>query len=271
MINHSEGAAMPFIKGFTTHLKRSPRDMGSTIMTVPTANFRQQDTSLEQAMAATPEIRKNQFKIRLANMHDIQREASMLIQERYAQRGYGAQELSAAPNRLTIVAYEDMEAVGTLSVGFDSPAGLLCDDLYRTELDTLRASGRRACEFIKFAVASSASSTRTLAALFHVAFIYSHRIHGFDDVLIEVNPRHVRFYQRALGFKQIGAERTNRRVNAPAILLRGEFSYIGEQIMKFGGNPEARGKEKTIYPYGFGKREEQGILRRLEAMGAVRQ
>lgn len=258
---------------FNTHLKRSTRNMGSTIMTMPsllTSRPRTPAPSYQSASTIpSPAIKKNQFKIRLANMHDIQREASMLIQERYAQRGYDVQTLDADPNRLTIVAFDGMDPIGTLSIGFDSPTGLLCDELYPAEMGTLRASGRKLCEFIKFAAVSSPSSIKTLATLFHVAFIYAHRIHGFDEVVIEVNPHHLKFYQRALNFQQVGPERLNPRVNAPAVLLRGDFVHIGQQIRKFGGNPAGRKEEKSIYPYGFSEREEQGILQRLEAMAVA--
>ncbi len=260
--------------GIDTHLMRTLRNMGSTIMTMPSNSVRKLTASGQSsgnaAAGAASQIKKNQFKIRLANMHGIRREASLLIQERYAQRGYEVQELTEDPNRLTIVAFEDSDPIGTLSIGFDSSAGLLCDELYPAEMDALRTSGRKLCEFIKFAAVSSPSSIKTLASLFHVAFIYAHRIHGFDDVVIEVNPHHVKFYQRALNFRQVGPERLNLRVNAPAILLRGDFAYIGQQIRKFGGNPAGRREEKSIYPYGFSEREEQGILQRLEAMAVAR-
>ena len=36
--------------------------------------------------------------------------------------------------------------------------------------------------------------------LFHIAYIFARRMHDRTDLLIEVNPRHVRFYERMLGF-----------------------------------------------------------------------
>jgi hypothetical protein len=260
--------------GLADYPKRPSDSMGSTILAMPslgTARRRHATRYAEPGpLNVHDAVKKNQFKIRLANMHDIRKEACMLIQERYAERGYGTQELAEDPRRLTIVAYEGSDAVGTLSVGFDSASGLLCDDLYRHEIDALRGADRKVCEFIKFAVNTSASSIKTLASLFHVAFIYAHRIHGCDDVVIEVNPHHVKFYERALGFTQIGLQRINRRVNAPAILLRGKFTYIGEQLRIFGGRAEERKREKSIFPYGFGEREEQDIQQRLDAMGIAR-
>lgn len=255
--------------------KHELRDMGSTIMTLPSLKTRRRSieraTPQEQPFSAPDGIKENQFKIRLANAGGIRQEASMLVQERYLERGYGKQELGEDPNRVTVVAYESGAPVGTLSIGFDSPAGLLCDDLYRNEIDALRMSGAKVCEFIKFATSTSSSATKTMAALFHVVFLYAYRIHGCDKVVIEVNPHHVKFYRRALGFKPLGPERINRRVNAPAVLLQMRLDYIAAQIEKFGGRSDLRKEEKSLYPYFFSPEEERGILRRLMRMHEGRQ
>ena len=82
------------------------------------------------------------------------------------------------------------QVMGMLTVGFDSDEGLLADDLFPDEVDALRAAGRQVCEFTKLAVDTLVRSQRVLTAMFHVAFIQAHRIHGCDNLLIEVNPRH---------------------------------------------------------------------------------
>jgi hypothetical protein len=43
---------------------------------------------------------------------------------------------------------------------------------------------------------------------------------------MEVNPRHVGYYQRCLGFQQIGDLRQCQRVDAPAVLLHQEIEEI---------------------------------------------
>jgi len=210
---------------------------------------------------------KDQFKIRLAGARNIRSDASQLVEQRYMQRGYGQQAPVQGPHCQSIVAYEGQEVIGTLSIRFDSDEGLYCDDLYQEEIDALRADGRRVCELIKFAATTSSHSIKTLTtALFHVAFIYAHKLQHYDDVVIEVNPHHVKFYQRALGFQVIGPQRTNRRVNAPAILMRCEFANIGKQIKQFSGSGKASGVDKTLYPRMFSEQEEQGIFRRLAAL-----
>ena len=206
------------------------------------------------------------FKIRLANVTGIRSEANVLVKKRYAQRGYKTQDLEENPYRLTVVAYDGKEPTGTVSIGFDSSHGLLCDQLYKADIDKLRVSGRKVCEFTKLAVNSSSVSVPTLAALFHVAFLYAYKIYGADDIVMEINPHHAMFYKRALGFQKIGDETMNPRVNAPALLLRCECNYIDAQLQKFGGRIETRKHEKSIYPYGFSKEEEEGILLRLRKM-----
>jgi len=71
------------------------------------------------------------------------------------------------------------------------------------------------------------------------------------------------FYERMMGFKQLGPERICLRVNAPAVLLTLEMSYMSEQIEKYGGlGPDAK-NTKSIYPYFFSRTDELGITQRL--------
>ena len=86
---------------------------------------------------------------------------------------------------------------------------------------------------------------------------------GIDDLVIEVNPRHVRYYQRMLGFETIGKTRHNRRVDAPAVLMRLRFSHAHEQVERFGGRPDLGLSERSLYPYFFSVAEEASIVGRL--------
>ena len=87
-------------------------------------------------------------------------------------------------------------------------------------------------------------------------------------LLIEVNPRHVPFYRRALGFEPIGPERTNRKVNAPAVLLCASFESIAAGLKRFSGKHLEFPHERSLFPYGFSPREEAGILQRLKVLDA---
>ena len=97
-----------------------------------------------------------------------------------------------------------------------------------------------------------------LAGLFHTAYLYASVIRGYTHAVIEVNPRHVAFYGRALKFEPIGEERMNKRVNAPAVLLCAPFATIADGFARFAGKPEAPGAGRSLFVYGFPPEEEAG-------------
>jgi len=215
----------------------------------------------------TDHLGRRLFKIRAASSSGSRSSASILIHRMYATRGYRSSGLpdQESGNRITLMASDAEVIVGTITIGFDSADGLLVDDLFHDELVGMRRQGLALCEFTKLAMDSVVKSKRVLASLFHVAYIYAHRIRGFDNLLIEVNPRHVRYYEKMLGFVIKGPERLNLRVNAPAVLLSLDFKHAHEQINKFGGRPELAADERSLYPYFFSVPEEAGIFSRLQA------
>jgi hypothetical protein len=248
---------------------RQGRETGHTIIGVPHESAKQLRSLLldEERATVVPEVEDGQrlFKIRAADSFGHRSSASILINRMYATRGYSSTGLpaQALPNRITLMACEEEETIGTITVGFDSASQLHVDDLFSEEVDALRAEGRKVCEFTKLAMDSVVKSKRVLASLFHTAYIYAHRLKGFQSLLIEVNPRHVRYYERMLGFEVKSAERLNTRVNAPAVLLALDFAHAHEQIARFGGKPHLGATERSLYPYFFSVGEEAGIVSRL--------
>ena len=217
----------------------------------------------DELQAAPPGRRL--FTIRSANSHGQRSSASVLIKRMYATRGYQSPQLPAVapPQRITLVASDHEVTIGTITIGFDSAAGLHVDDLFGEQTAALRQAGRRICEFTTLAMDSVVRSKRVLASLFHVAYIYGHRVMGFDDLLIEVNPRHVRYYQRMLGFEALGPQRVNQRVNAPAVLMCLDFAHAHDQIECVGGKPDLALHDRSLYPHFFSPAEESGIVGRL--------
>lgn len=211
-------------------------------------------------------VKQDTFKIRLAHDTERTREAHFLVEKRYRDMGYqvpSANGLEACPERITLATYREEQVVGTLTIGFDTGAGLLADTLYKAEIDTLRRQGRKVCEFTQLAIDSKKTSKRLLAGLFHIAYIYVGRIWGYTDIVIEVNPAHVSFYRRMLNFEILGDEKMCARVHAPAVLLRAEISMGQRMIEAVGGRPELAREERSLYPYFLGPEEEQNIIQRL--------
>ena len=205
------------------------------------------------------------FKIASADSFVVRQSANLLLKQRYGWRGYQTVSLptNQTANRITLTAIEDSETIGTITVGLDGFEGMNCEDVFGAEIDALRAAGHRVCEFTKLAIDPVAGTKRVLAGLFHVAYIVAHRLRGYDTVVMEVNPRHVRYYERMLGAKVLGAERLNRTVNAPAVLLTIDFEYIAAQISQLGGRPELAATDRSLYSLAFSAREEEGIIARL--------
>ena len=210
-------------------------------------------------------LARSGYQVRLADSPGQRNKANMLINSMYSWRGYSTDGIELAqhhnPNSITLEASTEEQLFGTLTLGLDSDDGLLADALYQPEIDTLRSMGLKVCEITKLAFDPRYSSKESLASLFHLAYIYARDIYGGTDLLIEVNPRHASFYQRRLGFRQIGEMRTCPRVDAPALLLHGSLEYGAMQISKHAGSRNT--KEKSLYPYFFSESEVLGLTNRI--------
>ena len=209
-------------------------------------------------------MNQNFYGIRLTDTAEGRNAASMLVSKMYAWRGYsGSLNFNDDPNRITLTATDKGETIGTLTLGIDSAAGLNADNVFGAELDMFRDSGAKLCEFTKLAFDKSVRSKTALANLFHLAVIHARDIHHCTDIVIEVNPRHRRFYEQMLGFERCSDIATNATVNAPAFLLKVSIAFVTEQIQKYGGTWDRDHGARSFYTYFFSPREEIGIVHRL--------
>jgi len=220
------------------------------------------------AAANGPSMDVGSFKIRLAKPDDVRRDAGAMVERRYASRGYVTSATMVSEHVCTFAAYDEGRLAGTVSLRLDSKEGLASDALYRAEIDALRAKGYKICEFTRLAVDASRVSKPVLAGLFHTVFLFAERLRGFNFVAIEVNPRHVGYYQRALGFDVIGPERYSERVSAPAVLMGVSFRKIGDNLRSHAGKGARGGAARSFYVYGFSPAEEAVILDRLRKIDA---
>ena len=183
----------------------------------------------------------------------------------YSWRGYAVElDGGEAAGRITLLAERQGAVVGTMGLCLDGPAGLPADAHFREQLDTLRSQDRLLCEPSRLAI-DAGLSKRVFASMIHVSYLYAHVLNGFSDYIIEVNPRHVAFYQRMLGFERVGPVRPCSRVGAPAVLLRLPLRHMREQIALCGGRRELQTDERSFYPFFFSPAEEAAIAARLLA------
>ena len=209
-------------------------------------------------------LERADFFIRLATTHGHRRQGSMLVRRMYSWRGYELGTRSGGPmrgNEISLQACGPQGVFGTLSLRLDSADRLLADELYRPEIDAYRARRRVVCEMTGFAVDGDYGSREVLACLFHLLYLYAHRRHGCSDLFIEVNPRHVGFYEQRLRFRVAGPQRTCVRVGAPAILLHLDLGYVETLLARAAQDRSVTAR--SLYAHFFSRREEEGIIGRI--------
>ena len=229
--------------------------------------LRLRDMSIDlRTPLADPGPESGAFKIRVASSPHARREASSLVRKRYEGRGYLTATTLVSAHSCTFSAYDEGRLSGTVTLRLDSADGLAADELYGDETRALREQGHKICEFTRLAVDKVHISYPVLAALFHTVFLFAQKLRGFDYAVIEVNPRHVGYYRRALGFEAIGGRRHNARVNAPAVLMGVSFDVIALKLEQHAGKGTRGAAARNLFEHGFSPAEAEGILGRLRTL-----
>ena len=165
-----------------------------------------------------------------------------LVRRRYAWRGYNLPEVMdhalevatrGEESSLTLLAEHQGALAGTLTLTLDSPKGLLAEQTYGAEIERVRAEGRHICELVKLAMEEGADWKAVLDALLQATYLVARVVHSMTDIFIEVNPRHVRFYQRVFGFTPSSEKRVCARVGAPSVLMHLDLEKFGERLNQY--------------------------------------
>lgn len=168
----------------------------------------------------------------VATHPDQLRAADALVRKRYAWRGYKLAGEAAGPapseDRVTLLAEARGELVGTLTVRPRAP--FFVEHTYAAEIDRLRQAGHRLGEVVKLAVEVGAGWKGALDALVQGAYLVSRVLHALTHVVIEVNPRHVRFYDKVLGFTAVASGGVCARVAAPSVLMMLDLELFGRRV-----------------------------------------
>lgn len=208
-------------------------------------------------------LQKGDVTVRIARTgHDLHL-AEWLVKERYAWRGYQLPTPHVHhPLRKTFLASSGDRLLGTLSILLDSKAGLVADALFKQELDGHRRLGRRVCELGKLAISQAGNSREVATALFNMAYLYGRTIHRVSDTFIEVNPRHVSFYRRLLGFDVAAKGLHCPRVDAPAILMHLDVAHADRQISQLttSGCPARKTGSRSPYSSFLTVQQEESLI-----------
>ncbi|MCK0510724.1 N-acyl amino acid synthase FeeM domain-containing protein [Aromatoleum buckelii] len=214
-------------------------------------------------------ITRDGYHVRIIHdeMDEVHGKISKLIQRMYSWRGLATDQPAKLPKhagQTTLAACKGDLLFGTLTVGIDTPRGLLADTLYQGEIDEARSNGARVCEVTRLAMDPSHSSPEVLASVFHLAFMITRLVHRMTDLFVEVHPRHTAFYSRMMGYEVAGPERICPRVGAPAVLMRLSLEHAEREIRRIGGNESAR--DRSLYRLFFSPPEQDKMLRDLQGL-----
>lgn len=184
-----------------------------------------------------PLLQYNNYTVHIATSVEGQGKSNKFVEQIYKASGYSV-DLDTLPTDVTFQVLSNKELVGTVT------ARVLEDNPYTNDVS------KKVCEISKFAV-SEHSNKELLALLFNLTYIYAHIIYKADTAFIEVNPNHISFYGRTLGFIQAGGTYLCKRVNAPAALMYIEAKHIKKRA-------------EPIYRYFLPIEKEQEIARKIK-------
>lgn len=228
---------------------------------------RYSETKLTPALTLNPgfSLERGDYRVHLAGEKGLLRaKVNGLVASLYRSRGLSTASSFYTDSRatqVTIAASRGKDVFGTLTLRMDSEEGLLADSLYRAEIDQLRQSGAFLCEVTRLACNSEMSCPEVMATLFNVAFLLASDVHARTDLVAEVHPRHVRYYQRAMGYRIAGPERICLRVGAPAVLMHLSLEFAWKQICELAGT--CHRLDRNLYRLFLPEAEQSGLLSKL--------
>jgi len=175
--------------------------------------------------------------LRATTLEDLAK-AYQLVHDVFVEQGYIHPEetgirirpFEALPETATFIAKTASAVVGVTTVVVDSPdLGLPTDKAFRTEVDALRAEGRRVCEGTNWLVAASHRNTAVMTELMRCSFAHALAA-GCTDYLGTVSPKHARFY-KLLGFEQLGDVRSySKDIEDPVVLVRLDMAGLDKRF-----------------------------------------
>jgi hypothetical protein len=125
------------------------------------------------------------------------------------------------PTTRVLIAKIGSQVVGTLSVVENEPIGVPISSAFRPQVDELSRGCDRIAEATCLAAAKvPINGLELVHGLLGLAAQTASR-QGITRILIAVHPRHVSFYERAVGFRVFGSERRYPSVGGrPAVALQ---------------------------------------------------
>jgi hypothetical protein len=193
-------------------------------------------TNLGQSIEVATAPQPRRLEISLARSRSDLIGAFQILYNAYVRAGLASENphmLRLSPYHLlptteVFVAKLGDTVTSTMTLVFDSDAGLPMDAIYHDEISKLREAGCRIAE-IGCLADRRKSAVRFIKVFGEFARLLAQvtRLHEIDSVVVATHPRHAGFYERSFGFRQLGELKTCPYVkNHPAVALIFEFERV---------------------------------------------
>lgn len=194
-----------------------------------------------QIGAVEPECASGVSKVtfRIASTREDRATAFRLVYQNYLRKGLieaNKYQIRLTPYHLlpttnVFIASIDDEIIATVSLIGDGELGLPMEGVYPDEVNRARDLGLSVGEVSSLAVRDVKFSSFLPIFVKLTRLMAQHsRMYGMDQFLIATHPKHARFYQRFMGFEQIGTQTEYPSVkNAPAVAYCLDFDRIDRE------------------------------------------
>lgn len=136
------------------------------------------------------------------------------------------------PSTDVFIACEGPRVLLTMTLVRDGVLGIPAEAVYREEIAAVRQERRVFGEVACLAAAElgNAAALNHFIGLVRFVTQYARFTEHLDDVFIVVHPRHALFYEKVLGFQQVGSlKQYSSAPNRPAVLLRLDINTLEER------------------------------------------
>lgn len=185
-------------------------------------------------------IHLNKPAIKVAeNIDEYSKSFNILYQE-YRKVGYTPDhpkemlynKWSLLPNTSIFIFKSYNDVISSVSLIKDiEPFGLPLDEVAKKNVDILRNQNRRVAEAGALATTSTRRWSNLMIWLFRAIYYYS-TMADFDDVVLVINPKHVRFYTQIMLFEPFGETAHYEKVGAPAVPMRVDLRTYADKLKK---------------------------------------
>lgn len=199
-----------------------------------------------------PELKNPNIVVRLATTAEEINQANTLICQNYLAVGLFDDEAAFwgnkyvhSPARVPIVAINDKQVVGTVSIIKDSNKGLPADNFQAPVMKQLRKGGETLAESSALSVDASQDQHSLVLFLLKFMFQYGFYYGGIDRFLATVVPKHSLFYRNIFKFQKLSDPSSYNYVKLNVQLLTLGFQQAHEDLYNYYG----KDRESNFYRF----------------------